>query len=73
MRTVPQGTSAVVMTQVTKPGSSPLNAVWTVDKVGGGYKVSNLTVAGINLAVTQAADFDSPIFAATVSISSSPS
>ncbi len=61
VRTVPQGTSAAVMTQVIKPGSSPINAVWTVDKVGGGYKVSNLTVAGINLAVTQAADFDAYI------------
>ncbi|WP_231639357.1 MlaC/ttg2D family ABC transporter substrate-binding protein [Sphingomonas profundi] len=61
VRTVPSGTSAAVMTQVTKPGSSPLNAVWTVDKVGGGYKVSNLTVAGVNLAVTQAADFDAYI------------
>ena len=61
IRTVPQGTSAAVMTQVTKPGSSPLNAVWTVDKVSGGYKVSNLTVAGVNLAVTQAADFDAYI------------
>jgi phospholipid transport system substrate-binding protein len=58
VRTVPQGTSAAVMTQVTKPGASPINAVWTVDKIGGGYKVSNLTVAGINLAITQAADFD---------------
>ena len=61
VRTVPQGTSAAVMTQVIKPGSSPLNAVWTVDKIGGGYKVSNLTVAGVNLAVTQAADFDAYI------------
>ena len=61
VRTVPQGTSAAVMTQVTKPGASPINAVWTVDKIGGGYKVSNLTVAGINLAVTQAADFDAYI------------
>ena len=58
VRTAPSGTSAAVMTQVTKPGSSPINAVWTVDKIGGGYKVTNLTVAGINLAVTQAADFD---------------
>jgi phospholipid transport system substrate-binding protein len=61
VRTVPQGTSAAVMTQVIKPGASPINAVWTVDKVGGDYKVSNLTVAGINLAVTQAADFDAYI------------
>lgn len=61
VRAVPQGTSAAVMTQVTKPSSSPINAVWTVDRIGGGYKVTNLTVAGVNLAVTQAADFDAYI------------
>ncbi|MDB5662783.1 MAG: toluene tolerance family protein [Sphingomonas bacterium] len=61
IRTVPQGNSAAVMTQVVKPGASPVTAIWTVDKVGGGYKVSNLTVAGINLAVTQSADFDAYI------------
>ena len=61
VRAVPQGSSAAVLTQVTKPGARPINAVWTVDKVGSGYKVSNLTVAGINLAITQAADFDSYI------------
>lgn len=58
LRTAPQGGSAAVLTQVTNPGARPITAVWTVDRVGGGYKVSNLTVAGINLAVTQAADFD---------------
>ena len=61
LRAVPQGSSAAVLTQVTKPGARPITAVWTVDRVGGGYKVSNLTVAGINLAVTQAADFDAYI------------
>lgn len=61
VRTVPQGNSAAVMTQVTKPGTRPITAIWTVDKVGAGYKVSNLTVAGVNLAVTQAADFDAYI------------
>jgi len=61
VRTVPQGSSAAVMTQVVKPGAQPITAIWTVDKVGGGYKVSNLTVAGINLAVTQSADFDAYI------------
>jgi phospholipid transport system substrate-binding protein len=61
LRTVPQGNSAAVMTQVTKPGAQPITAIWTVDKIGGGYKVSNLTVAGINLAVTQSADFDAYI------------
>jgi phospholipid transport system substrate-binding protein len=61
VRTVPQGASAAVMTQVVKPGAQPITAIWTVDKIGGGYKVSNLTVAGINLAVTQSADFDAYI------------
>ena len=61
VRTVPQGASAAVMTQVIKPGAQPITAIWTVDKIGGGYKVSNLTVAGINLAVTQSADFDAYI------------
>jgi phospholipid transport system substrate-binding protein len=61
VRAVPQGGSAAVLSQVTKPGASPITAVWTVDKIGGGYKVSNLTVAGINLAITQSADFDAYI------------
>jgi phospholipid transport system substrate-binding protein len=61
LRTVPQGSSAAVMTQVINPGAQPITAIWTVDKIGGGYKVSNLTVAGINLAVTQSADFDAYI------------
>ena len=61
LRTVPQGNSAAVMTQVVKPGAQPITAIWTVDKIGSGYKVSNLTVAGINLAVTQSADFDAYI------------
>ena len=61
IRAIPQGDSAVVQTQVTKPGARPIAAVWTIDKIGGGYKVSNLTVAGINLAITQASDFDSYI------------
>jgi len=61
LRSVPQGNSAAVMTQVIKPGAQPITAIWTVDKIGGGYKVSNLTVAGINLAVTQSADFDAYI------------
>lgn len=58
-RVVPRGSSAAVMSQVIKPGASrPITAIWTVDRGGGGYQVSNLTVAGINLAITQQADFD---------------
>ncbi|MBU3076390.1 MlaC/ttg2D family ABC transporter substrate-binding protein [Sphingomonas quercus] len=61
VRVVPRGNSAVVMSQVIQPGAAPITALWTVDRMGSGYQVSNLTVAGINLAVTQAADFDSYI------------
>lgn len=54
-----QGANAAVLTQVTRPGSRPVNAIWTVTNTGNGYKVTNLTVGGVNLAVTQGADFDS--------------
>lgn len=58
-RAVPGGNGAAVMSQVIQPGQQPINAIWTVEKSGGGYKVSNLTVSGINLVLTQTADFDS--------------
>lgn len=61
VRVQPAGNGAAVLTQVTKPGASPVNVVWTVEKIGGAYKVTNLTVANINLAITQAADFNSYI------------
>lgn len=59
VRAVPRGDGAAVVSQVIQPGKSPINAIWTVEKIGGGYKVSNLTVSGINLVLTQTADFDS--------------
>ncbi len=52
---------ADVYTQVTKPGAQPIPAVWSVVKAGGTWKVLNLNVAGINIAMAQAADFDSVI------------
>ncbi|HWL47546.1 MAG TPA: ABC transporter substrate-binding protein [Sphingomonadaceae bacterium] len=61
IRTQTAGNGAAVMTQVVKPGAAPINAIWTVEKIGGAYKVTNLTVAGVNLALTQTADFDSYI------------
>ena len=48
-----------VYTTVTKPGAQPAQATWSVVKTGADFQVTNLTVGGINLAVTQAADFDS--------------
>lgn len=59
VRVVPRGTGAAVLTTVTRPGARPANAVWAVEKVGGVYKVTNLTVNGINLGLAQQADFDS--------------
>lgn len=54
-----QANGAAVLTQVTKPGARPISAIWSVVRTDDGYKVTNLTVAGINLAVAQSADFDS--------------
>lgn len=54
-----QGNAAVVLTQVTRPGGRPVAVVWSLARAGGGYKVTNLTVGGVNLAMSQAADFNS--------------
>jgi phospholipid transport system substrate-binding protein len=58
-RAVPRGNGAAVVSQVTQPGQSPATAIWSVENQGGGYKITNLTVAGINLVLTQTADFNS--------------
>jgi phospholipid transport system substrate-binding protein len=58
VRTMPAGGGVDVVTQVIQPGAQPITAIWSVAKAGGGYKVTNLKVAGINLAIAQAADFD---------------
>ncbi len=59
VRVQDQGSSAAVLTQVTRPGARPVNAIWSLAKVGGGYKVTNLTVGGVNVAIAQEADFNS--------------
>lgn len=61
IRTAPAGSGFNVVTQVQKPDAQPISAVWSVAKVGGAFKVTNLTVANINLAVTQGQDFDAII------------
>lgn len=61
-RSVPTaGGGADVYTQVVKPGRQPIPAVWSVTPVDGRWQVLNLRVAGINVALAQAADFDSVI------------
>lgn len=54
-----QGNGAAVLSTVTKPGARPVNVIWSLTKVGNAYKVNNLTVGGVNLAMSQAADFNS--------------
>jgi phospholipid transport system substrate-binding protein len=61
IRAQPAGGGVDVTTQVLKPGRQPLPAVWSVIQVGGAWKVANLRVGGINVAMAQAADFDSVI------------
>ena len=58
VRTMPAGGGVDVVTQVTKPGVNPILTIWSLTKTADGYKVVNLKVGGINLAISQAADFD---------------
>jgi phospholipid transport system substrate-binding protein len=58
IRVAPVGSGFAVYTNVSKPGGQPVNATWSVVRTGAGFQVTNLTVGGVNLAVTQAADFD---------------
>lgn len=60
-RAMPAGGGVDVASTVTKPGQQPIQAIWSVQKFADGYKVTNLKVAGINLAIAQAADFDAVV------------
>jgi phospholipid transport system substrate-binding protein len=58
-RTVGRGPFTEVYTRVTRPGAQPIDTIWQVKSVGSKLMVNNLVVAGINLALTQEADFTS--------------
>lgn len=63
-RTVPRGTRGEVdvYARITRPGASqPIDSIWAVRPRGDQWLVTNLTVAGINVALTQEADFASYI------------
>ena len=49
----------VVRTQIKRPGGQPFNADWRVRKVDGGYRVIDIMVEGISLAITQRSEFAS--------------
>ena len=62
VRTIARGPMTDVFTRVTRPGAQPVDAVWQVKKTAAGKMVvNNLTVSGINLSLTQEADFNAYI------------
>ncbi len=62
VRVQPVGSGFAVFSRVKQPGQSqPLEAIWSVMNMGGKFQITNLTVAGVNLALTQEADFRSVI------------
>lgn len=61
LRTVGRGPYTEVYTRVTRPGGQPIDTIWQVKNDGGKSQVNNLVVAGVNLALTQEADFTSYI------------
>ncbi len=59
-RTVGRGAFTEVYTRVTRPGGQPIDTIWQVKPAAGGkLVVNNLVVAGVNLSLTQEADFAS--------------
>jgi phospholipid transport system substrate-binding protein len=61
LRVAANPAGATVFSQVLQKGQAPIAANWSVVKTPQGYKVTNLTVSGINLAIAQAADFDAVV------------
>lgn len=63
LRTVGRGPAITdVHTRVTRPGAQPVDAIWQVKKSPAGKMVvNNLSVSGINLSLTQEADFNAYI------------
>lgn len=63
IRTLPRGTRGDidVLTSITLPnGGTPIQSTWSVRKLPNGkFQIHNLSVAGVNLALTQEADFTS--------------
>lgn len=62
VRVQPVGSGFAVYSRVKQPGQTqPFEAIWSVVNVNGKFQITNLTVAGVNLALTQEADFRSVI------------
>ena len=51
-----------VFSHVTNPGKDPFDIIWLVEKgAGGKWMIANATVSGVNISLTQEADFSSII------------
>ncbi|MEE4350253.1 MAG: ABC transporter substrate-binding protein [Pacificimonas sp.] len=63
IRAVPAGSrgQVEVYSRVTSPSSAPIDAVWLLSPDGNGWKIRNLTVSGVNMAITQEQDFNAYI------------
>lgn len=62
VRTAARGPMTDVYTRVTRPGGSPIDTIWQIRKQSGAKMlINNLTVSGINLSLTQEADFNAYI------------
>ena len=60
VRTQPHGTTGNVdvFSHITVPGKNDLDIIWLVEKgAGGKWLISNVTVSGVNMSLTQEADF----------------
>ena len=60
-RTLGRGPFTEVYTRVTRPGAQHIDTIWQVKSDGSRLMVNNLVVAGVNLSLTQEADFASYI------------
>lgn len=64
VRTVPHGAAGGVdvYSRIETPKRQPFDVIWAVEPATGGkFLISNVTVSGVNLALTQEADFSSYI------------
>ena len=62
IRTIGRGPMTDVYTRVTRPNAQPIDAIWQVKPTTGGKSmINNLSVSGINLSLTQEADFNAYI------------
>jgi phospholipid transport system substrate-binding protein len=49
----------LVQSRIDRPSGQPIGAEWRVRTIGGAYKIIDVTVEGVSMAVTQRAEFDS--------------